>query len=111
MLNRVLMIVFFLTLFLSVSANPQTQSPTQAAGESKTSPEITKIAVGFGPQGIAFTVGNIWVAYGNDQEFDVARIDEDTNKVVARIPTGRWPVGAAAGEGSNAVLRRQILVP
>lgn len=106
MLNRLLMIVFFLALLLSVSANPQTQSPVQAAGESKTSPEITKIAVGFGPQGIAFTVGDVWVAYGNDKEFGVARIEEDTNKVVARIPTGRWPVGAAAGEGSVWIANR-----
>lgn len=105
MLNRLLMFAL-LALFLSVSANPQTQSATQGAGETKPSPEITKIEVGFGPQGIAFTVGDIWVAYGNDKEFGVARIDEDSNKVVARIPTGRWPVGAAAGEGSVWIANR-----
>lgn len=105
MLNRLLAIVFSL-VFLSVSANPQTQSPAQVAGEPNPSPAITKIEVGFGPQGIAFTVGDIWVAYGNKKEFGVARIDEDTNKVVTRIPTGRWPVGAAAGEGSVWIANR-----
>jgi YVTN family beta-propeller protein len=65
--------------------------------------EITKIGVGFGPQGIAFTPGAAWVACGNS---GVARIDEDTNKVEARIPTGRGPAGVAAGEGGIWVVNR-----
>jgi YVTN family beta-propeller protein len=87
------------TLVLSC-ASPQTQSEARPASQPIPSPEITKITVGFGPQGIAFAPGTVWVAYGNDRDFGVARIDEDTNKVIARVRTGRWPVGAAAGEGS-----------
>jgi YVTN family beta-propeller protein len=83
-----------------VPAKAQTQSAWPSAGESFLTPEITEIKVGFGPQGIAFTPGAVWVAYGNDKEFGVVRIDANTNKVVARIKTGRWPVGAAAGDGS-----------
>lgn len=107
MLGRVPLIVFVLSyLILGVSANPQTQSPAGTAEAPILNPEITKIAVGFGPQGIAFTPGAIWVAYGNDKEFGVARIDASTNKVVARVPTGRWPVGATAGDGSVWIVNR-----
>jgi YVTN family beta-propeller protein len=46
-------------------------------------------------QGIAQTPGAIWVAYG-DEPGMVARIDTQTNKVIARIRVGDWPVGMAA---------------
>ena len=82
-----------------VSNPPSPQKPAA-------SPEITRIYAGFGPQGIAFTPGAVWVAYGNDKDFGVARIDAATSKVVTRIPTGRWPVGAATGEGAVWITNR-----
>jgi virginiamycin B lyase len=107
MLCRAPAIVCFLSyLTLAVPADTQTQSSAGAAEMPMLNPEITKITVGFGPQGIAFTPGAIWVAYGNDKEFGVARIDASTNEVVARVPTGRWPVGAAAGDGSVWIVNR-----
>jgi YVTN family beta-propeller protein len=99
-------IICFLGFLFSASANPQTQSPVPPVREAIRGPEITKIAVGFGPQGIAFTPGAVWVAYGNDKEFGVARIDAVTNQVVARVQTGRWPVGASAGEDSVWIVNR-----
>jgi len=107
MLNLATIIVItFSYLTLSASASPQTQSSGHPAGEPILNLEITKVPVGFGPQGIAFTLGAVWVAYGSDKEFGVARIDPTTNKVVARVLAGRWPVGAAAGEGSVWVVNR-----
>ena len=76
------------------------------APESGRKPQTTLITVGFGPQGIAFTPGAVWVAYGNDREYGVARIDRQTNKVITKVPTGRWPVGAAAGEDSVWIVNR-----
>jgi YVTN family beta-propeller protein len=81
----------------------------QAVAQTETSgskPEITTIEVGFGPQGIAFTAGAVWVAYGNDKDFGVARVDAASNRVVTRIRTGKWPVGMAAGEGAVWVANR-----
>ena len=71
-----------------------------------TQPKITEIEVGFGPQGIAFTPDAIWVAWGDDKEFGVSRIDARTNKVLTSIPTGKWPIGVAVGEGAVWVVNR-----
>jgi YVTN family beta-propeller protein len=76
------------------------------APDSGSKPQTTLIAVGFGPQGIAFTLGAVWVAYGNDREYGVARIDRQTSKVLTKVPTGRWPVGAAAGEDGVWIVNR-----
>src|SRR5215467_1373793 len=97
MFSRGRAIVFFWSFLFCTPANSQMQ-PLR--------PEMTKIVVGFGPQGIAFTPGAAWVTYGNDNEFGVARIDAGTNQVVARVQTGRWPVGAATGEGSVWIVNR-----
>jgi YVTN family beta-propeller protein len=106
MFKHIQRFVLFLVLPLPAPSHGQTQSSVPEAAEPILHPEITKIAVGFGPQGIAFTTGAAWVAYGNAKEFGVARIDTATNQVVARIATGRWPVGAAAGEGSVWIVNR-----
>ena len=87
------------------AANRASYSSFQSP-ETERQPETTRIAVGFGPQGIAFTPGAVWVAYGNNREYGVARIDFETNRVLARVETGRWPVGAAAGEGSIWIANR-----
>jgi YVTN family beta-propeller protein len=48
----------------------------------------------------------VWVAYGNNKRFGVVRIDTATNRVVKTIPTGRWPVGVAAGDNAVWVANR-----
>ena len=49
-----------------------------------------------GNRGIAFGAGAVWVTVEPDR---VARIDPETNDVVAQIPTGGEPDGIAVGEG------------
>src|SRR5215467_1784305 len=105
-LKHIQRFVLLLVLLLPAPNRGQTQSSVPEAAEPILHPEITKIMVGFGPQGIAFTTGAAWVAYGNDKEFGVARIDTETNQVVERIATGRWPVGVATGEGSVWIVNR-----
>ena len=87
-------------------ANPQTrtiEAQKQNAAELNVQklggPAITAIRVGPGPQGIVFTPGAIWAAWGNDKTYGLSRIDSNTLKVVVTIETGKWPVGVAAGEG------------
>src|SRR5215470_9977369 len=106
MFKHIQRFVLLLILLLPGASHGQTQSSVPEAAEPILHFEITKIVVGFGPQGIAFTPGAAWVAYGNDKEFGVARIDTATKQVVARIATGRWPVGAATGEGSVWIVNR-----
>lgn len=92
----------------AVAENPQPRAAdTRSSGGAnlqKTNkgylePQITTIHVGSGPQGIAFTPGAVWVAWGDDVSYGVSRVDSHTHRVVATIATGRWPVGVASGEG------------
>jgi YVTN family beta-propeller protein len=79
---------------------------SQQPSEARAQPDIMKITVGIGPQGIAFTPGPVWVAFGNDKDFGVVRIDANTNMVVASVRTGKWPVGVATGEGAVWIVNR-----
>lgn len=90
----------------SSGSSPGAASPHEVESATKlgAQPEITKIAVGYYPQGIAFTPGAIWVAYdkgrAKKETSGVFRIDPDTSQVVATVLTGKVPGGAAAGEGA-----------
>jgi YVTN family beta-propeller protein len=52
---------------------------------------VTMIGAGTGPEMVAVGEGSVWVTQINDNT--VARIDPQTNNVVATIPVGRDPVG------------------
>src|SRR5262249_39382657 len=78
---------------------------SQLQAKLNSHPEITTIFLAGVPQGIAFTRGTAWVAYGDGEhgdgdDYGVARIDIHTNKLVTSIRTGKVPVGVAVGEGS-----------
>lgn len=88
------------------AASPEAKTDSQAAGRSNVDPAITKLTVGPGPQGIAFTPGAVWVAWGDDRDFGVSRIDPNTLETAATIRTGKWPVGVAVGEGAVWVVNR-----
>jgi YVTN family beta-propeller protein len=51
------------------------------------------------PTGIAIGGDAVWVGLAGGQN-EVARIDPQTNQVVARIPVGKRPEGLAFGEGA-----------
>jgi len=71
---------------------------TKPSGEH----EMTKIALGYNTQGIAFTEGAIWVAYSREKnkKSGVFRMDPNTNQPVAVVDTGKLAGGVAAGEGA-----------
>lgn len=56
---------------------------------------VTMIGVGVGPEMVAVGEGSVWVTQINDNA--VAKIDPQTNNVVASIPVGRDPVGITIG--------------
>jgi YVTN family beta-propeller protein len=73
-----------------------------AAPKSAGHPEMTKIALGYYTQGIAFTPGAIWVAFEDEKnhKFGVFRVDPSTNQMVTSVLTGKEAGWAAAGEGA-----------
>jgi len=57
--------------------------------------DLQPIAVGNGPEGIAFGRGSVWVA--NSLDGTVTRIDPETNSVVAVTTVGNGPTAVATG--------------
>src|SRR5262249_13443872 len=81
-------------------SSPKTAATVQPATAQ---PEITSITLWHNPQGIAFTPGAVWVAYGDErkkQDSGVFPVDPNTNQIVTAIPTGKESGGAATGEGA-----------
>jgi YVTN family beta-propeller protein len=83
----------------SPSAEQEGEGFLQSLEFQRLGRHIVTIPVGEKVQGIAYTSGAVWVAYGRDQGM-VARIDTRSNRVVARIHVGKWPIGVAAETGA-----------
>jgi YVTN family beta-propeller protein len=77
------------------SSDEEAESFLRGLAFDRLGKHITTIAIGEKVQGIGQTPGAIWVAYGKSPGM-VARIDTRSNKVVARIQVGDWPVGVTA---------------
>jgi YVTN family beta-propeller protein len=95
-MGRLRGLTIVLALPLILSGSKQTAA---LQGQDAQPGRLETIKVGPGPQGIAFTPGAIWVAWGDDVSYGLSRIDARTHQIIAVIETGRWPVGVAAGEG------------
>ncbi|MBI3676686.1 MAG: YncE family protein [Proteobacteria bacterium] len=61
--------------------------------------KVTTIPIGQAPQIVAPGFGALWAAYGQDNGM-VARIDAQTNQIVARIAVGHLPIGVVADSAS-----------
>ena len=66
---------------------PDSTAAPQPSAKNQAQPAITTIIVGAGPQGIAFTPGAVWVAWGDDDNFGVSRIDANTFEIVSTFRT------------------------